>query len=72
MAKSVCNLVRNVETGGLFIQTPDNLWAKRLSEWRKAFKECGGDESKCLVPCPMPWGHVMFNGRSTVYRPVEV
>ena len=35
-----------------FAECPHNLWAAALENWRRDH----------TLPCPMPWGHIMFRG----------
>ena len=48
------------QNGTTYIQTPDEKWAAYLSIWRRSFKE----NLKTTCPCPMPFGHVMFEGKT--------
>ena len=43
-------IVRKLESGERFIETPPEHWAARLHAWKR-------DQSQ---PCPMPVGHLMF------------
>ena len=49
------------QNGTVYIQTPDDKWFAYLSIWRRSFEE-GGLKTTC--PCPMPFGHVMFEGKN--------
>lgn len=63
--------VRNVETGEVFERTKDSEWSAKLSSWKKAMQDCGHRVAECSLPSPMPWGHLMFNGKSPYYRPFQ-
>lgn len=55
------------KSGARYIQTTNKDWSVRLDVWRKAIEN--DDHTDC--PCPMPYGHIMFNGKLTGYRPVN-
>ena len=46
------------QTGEVFVETIPAKWHRRLNAWKK-------DHSQ---PCPMPQGHVMFEGEDPSYR----
>ncbi len=51
MAHKPDRIVRKLESGERFIETPAEYWAPRLAAWKR-------DRSQ---PCPMPLGHLMFS-----------
>jgi hypothetical protein len=65
-------VVKNTQTGHLYIQTRERDWQTRLAIWRaNAYHRDGRDNFSC--PCPMPHGHIMFRNRgrgSSIYQPV--
>lgn len=50
MRETTHRIVRKLESGECFIETPPGYWAARLHAWK-------WDPSQ---PCPMPVGHLMF------------
>jgi hypothetical protein len=52
-------VVVNPQSKELYIQTPDSEWQYRLRIWKEAVHMKMDD-----CPCPMPWGHLMFDDDS--------
>ncbi len=50
MGQTPHRIVRKLESGERFIETPPEHWTARLHAWKR-------DPSQ---PCPMPVGHLMF------------
>jgi hypothetical protein len=45
------------EAGTTYIKTPDDKWFIYLGIWVRSLQE--NTDTKC--PCPMPFGHIMFD-----------
>ena len=56
----------NVRTKELYIETNDKCWQTRLKIWKY---EYFNNNENC--PCPMPEGHIMFNGNSIDYKLID-
>lgn len=52
--------LQKTQFGTTYIQTPDEKWGTYFSIWRRAIQE----NKKTPCPCPMPFGHIMFEGKT--------
>ena len=62
---------KRVETVGRarreeYIATTSNQWDFRLLLWKRYLQDEDAYDTPC--PCPMPEGHLMFNGTCSNYR----
>ena len=55
-------IARRLSDGVHFIECPRKYWSLFLNIWKK--------DQTC--PCPMPKGHIMFNGKNNLYRVFSV
>ena len=56
----------DTDSGELFERTPDKGWTERVLAWRDAIGRARRGRLYCVrphLPCPMPMGHIMFEGR---------
>jgi hypothetical protein len=68
-----CQFAVNPETHQLYERVPDNQWKEKLSAWGNCRRSLKCHCHIPAVPCPMPYGHVMFEvKKSNHYRPVAV
>ena len=51
---------KNNRTGEIYIATKPAEWNLRLTMWEQSLQD-GADD----CPCPMPEGHIMFEGGSS-------
>jgi hypothetical protein len=60
-------MARNRQTGEVYIGTRSKVWLHRLEVWRSEVRKYD-KVADCPCPSPVPAGHIMFNGRSSVYE----
>jgi hypothetical protein len=66
------NYAMNPDTHEVYERTTDKDWKAKLSAWIDARRARKHDYHATVIPCPMPWGHVMFDRKKdNHYKPLD-